>query len=442
MAIERDFLDEMIELQKDWKAVSNPLGTLSRALMEEEKPEKPWVPGEYKFRPRGNSSACPSCVGKSLDYCTACLDVCPVDAIRIENGTLLISDTCRKCGLCLAACPVDAITDGHNTPRKIYDRIMKAAASHEMAYVTCTRALGRNPEDNEVVLPCVGIVPSSVWFAILADYPNVSVYLPVGICDRCRTTTGEEFYVDQIGTAEEKTTRSVGLEVEEGALNREKRRSFERREFMDSLIRTGERAIAFTNPALASAKAVASRVAEHTKQINQLQRTLEEACGPINSQRKRRLLTQKRSVELAVLQDHPRLAERLGVTVPVCDMSKCTMCGECATICPTHTVELDEGGRFIVETAYCMSCEACIKACPENALTMVQANTDDLVIPDPEAERLAKEAERAREEIDKLKEKGREQLKRAGDVLEQLDDEEEDEAFGLDPDDTDIADEE
>ena len=40
MANERDFLDEIIEIQKDWKAVSNPLGNLATALTTEVEPEK------------------------------------------------------------------------------------------------------------------------------------------------------------------------------------------------------------------------------------------------------------------------------------------------------------------------------------------------------------------------------------------------------------------
>lgn len=41
--------------------------------------------------------------------CGACVDVCPVEAIKV-NGVADISDACVDCGQCVDACPVKAIT--------------------------------------------------------------------------------------------------------------------------------------------------------------------------------------------------------------------------------------------------------------------------------------------------------------------------------------------
>ena len=76
--------------------------------------------------------------------------------------------------------------------QNLYDDIVSAATSHETAYVTCTRALKRMPRENEVVVACVGDITAETWFSVLADYPNVSVYLPLGVCDKCRNTGGED----------------------------------------------------------------------------------------------------------------------------------------------------------------------------------------------------------------------------------------------------------
>ena len=42
--------------------------------------------------------------------CGACVSVCPVSAISIENGKAVISDACIECGVCFAQCPVGAIS--------------------------------------------------------------------------------------------------------------------------------------------------------------------------------------------------------------------------------------------------------------------------------------------------------------------------------------------
>lgn len=45
------------------------------------------------------------CVG-----CGACLGVCPVEAISMENGKAKIDQNkCIKCGACESMCPVGAI---------------------------------------------------------------------------------------------------------------------------------------------------------------------------------------------------------------------------------------------------------------------------------------------------------------------------------------------
>ena len=42
--------------------------------------------------------------------CAACIDVCPVNAIKIENGKAVVSEECIDCGACMSQCSVEAIT--------------------------------------------------------------------------------------------------------------------------------------------------------------------------------------------------------------------------------------------------------------------------------------------------------------------------------------------
>lgn len=415
----RDLIDELVDMQRDWKAVSNPLGSITGALMQDPAQVKKYNPGDYKWKPRVNTLSCMACQAGSTDACSKCIDVCPVDAITLSGSTLKIEDACRKCGLCIAACPSEAISDSHHSARQLYDDIARAAGSHEECYVTCTRALGRAPEENEILLPCVGVVPTEVWFAILADYPNVSVYLPYGICDKCKTTTGEAELSAHIAAAEELTGRSVGLEMDAEELSHAYKRSYERRQLMNSFVGAGAKAVAVANPALATADAMRKRLQERGKQINRLTGELERMTGATNAQHKKRQVVQKRQLLLSALQDHPRLAERVGQRVPVCDATKCTMCGLCAQVCPPHAIELNNIGQVKAEAIYCMDCGACINMCPENCLKMVDVDSSQLVIKDPDAEAAEKMVEKSKEEVARLKEEGRKALLRGLDMLEE-----------------------
>ncbi len=71
--------------------------------------------------------------------------------------------------------------------------------------------------------------------------------------------------------------------------------------------------------------------------------------------------------------------------------------------------------------AYCVNCSACVKACPEGALSMHPQDAKDLVIPDKNAEEIARQKAKAKEEAQRLMEQGKKQLTKAANVLETLD---------------------
>lgn len=412
-------LDEIIDIQSDWQALSNPFGGMLDSLAAEPGEERVWDPSEYKEKPRSNSAACMRLAAKNPEACSRCLDVCPSHSISITDTRVIVTDTCRKCGLCLAACPSTVFIGNKVGPKALYDRIARVASAYDMCYLTCTRAIGKTgrfPKGNEVVLPCVGVLSHELWFALLADYGNIAVYLPSGVCDKCRTTTGEEFYVDEISEAEEWSQETVGLEEDDASLTHELTRAYRRSQFVSSVTQAGTSLVTRTNPALAGAQAVANKLKAHNDQLLQVQRSIEQAVGAKSEQRHRRILTQDRRLLLAALQHHPELAQSITLEVPVCDRTKCTMCGDCATACTVHACGIDEGGRFGVEPTYCKGCGACAAVCPEGALTMERAMTEELVVVDENAERTAKK----RAELAKKKEEARQRAKSMLDRIERL----------------------
>jgi MinD superfamily P-loop ATPase len=49
-------------------------------------------------------------------------------------------------------------------------------------------------------------------------------------------------------------------------------------------------------------------------------------------------------------------------------MQRCTGCGLCAQLCPTHAVEIHDGRARIVRPRDCSFCDVCETYCPENAI--------------------------------------------------------------------------
>ena len=423
VAEKRDFLDDLIDLQSDWRALSDMPANVVNSLVEDPENRKVFNPADYKEKPFANSNRCLRVASGREDVCSRCLDACPVAAVTIRNKSVRIEDDCRKCGLCAAVCPTEAITTRRHTPRQVYDQIARAASAYEQCYVTCTRALKRIPKGNEVVLACVGAVPRDLWFSLMADYGNINVYLPVGICDRCRTTTGEEAYSDAIATAEEWADASMGLEADERDMTHEYTRAYKRSQFVSGALHSAERLVTRTNPALAGAQAVARKISDHSKRLDQITRELESAVGGKTSSNRQRYLTQGRKLMMGALQHDPGLAEFVRLEAPVCDSSLCTMCGDCAQACTTHAIDVDKRGNVSVKPAYCVSCGACVTVCEDGALSMEPMDVSELVVPDKAAEEIARKKAQAKAKAAEYMEKGKEQLGRVADVLEKLDDE-------------------
>ena len=413
----RDLLDDLIDISNDWNAISHAGDDLVSQLTTDPEDEEFYDSSDYRERPRANSVYCASAVMRNPDACRRCLDVCPVDAITIENGVVRVGDACNQCGLCVATCPTEVFQIHKNAPLVLYDKIARVATAYEQCYVTCTNAIDRMPEPNEVVLPCIGIVSREVWFGLLCEFPNLNVYLPFDVCEACHTTTGEEAFSESIAVAEEWSGESVGLEVEERDLVREQKRAYKRSQFVSGVTQASTRLVSRANPVLAGAQVVARRLKEHSQQITNMQQTLDRAVGVQGTRGRRRMLTRRRRLLLVGLRRFPDLADEMRLPFPKVDAERCTMCGDCAKACTVSALQIDDDGRVGIEAPYCVCCGACAVACPEDAISMLTKTCEDLVIPDEEAEARKRQKQRAA----KAQKEGKQALKRGLDLLEKLD---------------------
>jgi ferredoxin len=52
----------------------------------------------------------------------------------------------------------------------------------------------------------------------------------------------------------------------------------------------------------------------------------------------------------------------------VYDLKVCTQCGDCAAVCPTEAIKLNERGVYYVDASLCDLCEACVAECHEEVM--------------------------------------------------------------------------
>jgi len=79
------------------------------------------------------------------------------------------------------------------------------------------------------------------------------------------------------------------------------------------------------------------------------------------------------SVKTGVVTEQRPFDKRPPFGFPVIDFSRCTMCDECASVCPTGAIRAEataQGQRTLaLSYAACIQCRECVSACPEQAVT-------------------------------------------------------------------------
>jgi len=56
--------------------------------------------------------------------------------------------------------------------------------------------------------------------------------------------------------------------------------------------------------------------------------------------------------------------------LPLLDETRCTGCGDCASVCPTNCLAMAGAVPWLIRPADCVSCAACRAVCPADAIRL------------------------------------------------------------------------
>ncbi|NQW16793.1 MAG: 4Fe-4S binding protein [Chloroflexi bacterium] len=282
-------------------------------------------PVSYRPVPTINVESCQAPQG-----CNLCASACPHDALTVTGGAVQIErQSCASCGFCVAACPQRAVELPGWSEAEIEAQVRTAIAASGDAPAriafTCRKSSGRESANHHPIeVRCAGMVPAS---AILQTLAMGATEVSVVQCSTECENRGGETVRSRVDYSRE-FLRAIGDSPTRVRLNPRP---------SDGLANTGNNHVSIDSdrPALLFGKTAASTaVLSLTPQSVRAQ--LQHAESP-----------------LGVVDVNP---------------DTCTLCGTCATACPTGAIthtQADGMTSLTFDPAICVACGKCESTCPE-----------------------------------------------------------------------------
>lgn len=294
--------------------------------------------------------------------CRRCADVCPHDAIVLDDaGARIDPARCRDCGLCTAACHTGAWESESFQPIEL----LRQAIRQPSWRVTCAPAGG----DADAVLPCLGALPAATLAYLARRGIGVSLH-GAGHCGDCaHGSKGADQLQSNLRAvaslhdvvrhdvdaawAMPEVDRTFAGAGRAGPTVRRVAEGASRRGLLRRLVRhiADEAVTQADPPPMTAAPARAIRAGSHF--VPEQRELLQIVC--------------KRS-------DDDPIEVPIDDTLPLLQLSLqpgCTLCEACFRVCPTGALQIDENPgdwALTFQADRCVACLACLEVCQPRVL--------------------------------------------------------------------------
>ncbi|MCB8966652.1 MAG: 4Fe-4S binding protein [Ardenticatenaceae bacterium] len=292
--------------------------------------------------------------------CTACYDICPVNAIQPGKPPTFVSENCQTCRACLAVCPVNAFTADDEAQALLN-------CAKQLDVQTCEIVCGLNP-DAAVGSPaaatavrvrgCLAGLSADTYLALVGQGITKAI-VRLDACADCPWGSLQTQVETQVQQAQDLLAawgRAETITCQHKAAD-----SYRKRPLFNA-----------SSPPVSRRELFRWREAEEKPTTEP-----DRVVNPHPFQKRLRFLQGVR--QLALLAAMEADASLSGWGFALADVNdECTACGVCARTCPTGALQLETAVstyKLTFSPQICIACDICAHVCAPQAITLIHDPT-------------------------------------------------------------------
>ncbi|SDC00052.1 MULTISPECIES: 4Fe-4S dicluster domain-containing protein [unclassified Candidatus Frackibacter] len=317
--------------------------------------------------------------------CQKCIEICPQDAITIEQKVSVDQEKCDKCGHCYNVCPVGVFVIQEGSDSKLISEAAGIADFTQELIISCQKVrVKRNERKKEIKVKCLARLSEEILISIFKlDYRYL--LLKNGKCDQCELNG-----LELIKKTVKNSNNILSL------FDNEKRiwlNEIENNQIPNHILRSSilneDDVKGDTNKDCT--KDANTEVINRRQLFNVLKSEIKKSFNKNNEDSNRdessfreKEIPVNRKMLLDFMQEfsEEQLINSTKKQTIFWDLelaADCDFCGSCVTLCPTSALEIikeEERKEILFTPAFCTGCKLCQEICVLDAIRL--SNQRDL----------------------------------------------------------------